>query len=397
MKMRSFSDLNPEGKHVLMRVDFNSPIDPGSGRLLDDKRIRGHLESIRALEDAALVLLTHQSRPGKKDFTTLEHHAKILEDLLGRPVEYVDGIFDGFTRNTVRDAEPGDVLLLENSRFYSEEYIEMPPDEASETHLVRRLAPLFDVYINDAFSAAHRSQPSLVGFPQKLTSYPGLLMERELDVLSGVSGMERPRVFSLGGAKVSDAFKVVENLVEDGEADRILLSGVIGNVFMMADGTEVGEPTRDYVEDHGHTHLVERAEELLSRYGDTIEIPTDVAVEVDGERAEVDVDELPVDRMLWDIGVETIARYTEFLRKAETTVVNGPAGVYEEELFTRGTIEVLRAASEARFSVAGGGDTAAAVNSFDIHGFDHVSSGGGASTAVLSGDELPAVDALEQK
>lgn len=396
MRPRSLSELNAAGKSVLVRVDFNSPIDPGRSRLLDDKRIRGHLPTIEALEDAVTVLLTHQSRPGKADFTTLEPHAERLERLLGRDVRYVDDVFGSTARSAVEDAEPGDVVLLENVRFYSEEYIEMPSDEAAETHLVQRLSPLFDAYVNDAFSAAHRSQPSLVGFPETLPSYAGRLLERELEVLGSIEEYGEPRVFSLGGAKAGDAFDVVRHVLEDdGIAESVLVSGVVGNIFLFAEDYDVGEPSRDYLEREGYMPLVDEAEDLLGSHEDRIETPRDVAVEVDGERVEAGVEELPVDSLASDIGVESIAHYSRVLEEAGTAVVNGPPGIYEEPLFERGTKELFTAAGRAETSIAGGGDTAAAIDALDVRGFTHVSSGGGASTMMLSGKDLPAVMALD--
>ena len=394
--MRSLDELNAAGKNVLVRVDFNSPVDPATGRILDDKRIRGHLDTVRRLanEGAVVVLLSHQSRPGRADFTTLETHAERLSRVLGRRVEYVDSVFGDGVDEAVESAEPGDVLLLENARFYSEEYIEMPPEEAADTHEVRRLAPLFDAYVNDAFSAAHRSQPSIVGFPRRLPAYAGELMEREIGVLGSLDEAPEPVVLSLGGAKVEDALGVVGNVAHNGAADRILLSGAVGNLFLVADGVDMGEGTAGFLEEKGFLELIDQARKLLDEHGELLRLPSDVAVEIDDERVEVGVDELPVEPPAFDIGIETVAEYAATLRDAGTAVVNGPPGVYEEDLFERGTKEVLSAAADAEYAVAGGGDTAAAIDSLDVAGFDHVSSGGGASTAMLSGDDLPGVEEL---
>lgn len=394
--MRSLDELNAAGKRVLVRVDFNSPVDPATGRILGDKRIRAHTDTIRRLADAGavVVLLSHQSRPGRADFTTLETHAERLSRVLGRDVKYVDAVFGERVSDAVSDAEPGDVVLLENVRFYSEEYIEMPPQEAAETHEVRRLAPLFDAYVNDAFSAAHRSQPSLVGFPRRLPAYAGELMEREVNVLGSFDEAPNPLVLSLGGAKVKDALGVVENVAENGTADRVLLSGAVGNLFLVAEDVDVGEGTTEFLREEGLLGLVEDAGELLEEHADLLETPDDVAVEMDGERVEVGVDELPIEEPAFDIGIETIAEFAATLRGAGTAVVNGPPGVYEEELFERGTQQLFSASVEAGYSVAGGGDTAAAIDSLGVTGFDHVSSGGGASTAMLSGDDLPGIEAL---
>lgn len=395
MKPRSLTELDPSGKHILLRVDFNSPIDPNTGRLLDDKRIRGHLPTVNALDDAALVLLSHQSRPGKADFTTLEPHAERLERLLDREVMYIDDIFGSRARDAVHELGEGEILLLENVRFYSEEYRELRPEEAAQTHIVSKLAPLFDAYVNDAFSAAHRSQASLIGFPEVLTSYAGKLMERELEVLGSIDEYDEPRVFSLGGAKAGDAFDVIHNVLNSGgAAEKVLVSGVVGNIFLLAEDYDPGEPTRDYLEREGYLSLVGEAEELLDNYGGKIETPLDVAVNIDGERVEAGIDEFPVNELASDIGVETIAHYSRVLEEAGTAIVNGPPGIYEEALFERGTEELFEAAGKAGTSIAGGGDTAAAIDSLDIRGYDHVSSGGGASTAMLSGKKLPAVEAL---
>jgi phosphoglycerate kinase len=195
---------------------------------------------------------------------------------------------------------------------------------------------------------------------------------------------------------VKDALGVVENVAENATADSVLLSGAVGNLFLVAEGVETGEGTTEFLREEGFLELVDDARELLEEYGDLLETPEDVAVEIDGERVEVGVEELPVEEPAFDIGIETVAEFAATLRDAGTAVVNGPPGVYEEELFERGTREILSASVEADYSVAGGGDTAAAIDSLGVTGFDHVSSGGGASTAMLSGDELPGVEALKE-
>jgi len=222
----TIDDFNVLGKTVLVRVDINSPVDPLTGLLLDDTRIRLHAETIAELADkgAKTVLIAHQSRPGKKDFTTLEQHAEALSKLLNRPVIYVDDIFGSNARASIKSLNNGDILLLENVRFYSEETLQREPAQQAETHMVSLLSPLVDLFINDAFAAAHRSQPSLVGFAVKIPSAAGRVMERELKALySAVSNVERPCVYVLGGVKVDDSIRVMENALEEASADYILM------------------------------------------------------------------------------------------------------------------------------------------------------------------------------
>lgn len=367
--MRRFQEA-PGGK-LLTRVDFNCPVDK-DGEPLDDTKIRRHVETVREMNESVAVLLSHQSRPGEDDFTTLEKHAEVFQNLLEKKVKYVDGLFSSETRRNIKNANPGEVILLENVRFYSEEYMSMSSKKAAETHLVRKLSPLFDAYINDAFSMAHRSQPSIVGFPETLPAYTGISMEKELEALD-MSNADRPIVFVLGGAKPKDTLRVIDAALSNKKADKILTSGVVGNLF--ADnlfGDKKGKP-----------------KDLLEKY-DSIEIPTDF-VSRDGSKVEFgNAEEKGV-----DIGMETINRYSEILEKAGTAVVNGPVGVYEEG-FDTGTRKIFDAATEANFSVAGGGDTSAAIKDLSIKGFDHISSGGKAFVSLLAGEKLPALEALKE-
>jgi phosphoglycerate kinase len=381
----------------MLRVDFNSPIDPSSNQILDDKRFREHLPTVQALEDARLVVLTHQSRPGKKDFTTLEAHAAKLERLLGRPVTYVEDIFGRCARDAIRSAKRGDVLMLENLRFAAEENLTLKPEEAKKTLLVRKLAAMADVYVNDAFGTAHRSQPSIVGLPQVLPSVAGLLMEKEVANLSRVfSGAPRPVTFVLGGTKVDDSIAVAQNVLERGTADKVIVVGVVGNVFLLAAGHEIGRPSTRLIEDLGYHDEIDKAKSLLESYRDRLALPHSVAVREDGERVEYLLNAVPEDAQVLDIGSDSIRSLTRTITDSGTVVVNGPAGLFEEEQFAVGTFELLRAASTVEFSVVGGGHSGAAIERLGLESeFTHISTGGGAAIEFLTGKKMPAIEALE--
>ncbi len=397
MDIGTLADAGKLKGTVLLRVDLNSPIDPSSNQILDDKRFREHLPTVQALEDARLVILTHQSRPGKKDYTTLEAHAAKFERLLGRPVTYVDDVFGRCARDAIRGAKRGDVLMLENLRFAAEENLTLKPEEAKKTILVRRLAAMADFYVNDAFGTSHRSQPSIVGLPLLLPSVAGLLMEKEVANLSRVfTGAPRPVTFVLGGTKVDDSIAVAENVLLRGTADRVIVVGVVGNVFLLAAGYDIGRPSARLIDDLGYRGEIERARDLLKTYRDRILMPHSVAVREDGGRAECPVDAVPEDAQVLDIGSESIDRLTEAVSASGTVVVNGPAGLFEEEQFAVGTFDLLRAASTVKFSVVGGGHSGAAIERLGIEDrFTHISTGGGAAIEFLTGKKMPALEALE--
>ncbi len=395
----TLSEVDERGKTVLLRLDLNSPIDPATSQILDDKRFREHLPTIQHLEGSRLVILAHQSRPGKKDFTTLEVHAEKLEKLLHRPVTYVDDIIGRQARDAVRGMRNGDVLMLENVRFNAEENLTVKPEEAVKTHLVRKLAAMADIFVNDAFGTAHRSQPTMVGLPLAMRSVAGLLMEKEVLTLSRVfSGAPRPVCFVLGGTKVDDSVAVAEHVLKTGIADQILAIGVVGNVFLLAKGLNIGRPSTQLIEQLKYTDEVEKARELLERYADQIVVPDYVAVrDGSGNRVEYPVGEVPEDAPVLDIGTDAILAMGDCLRRSGTIVFNGPAGVFEETAFAIGTHELLKVAGKAAFSVVGGGHTAAVIERMGIEReFTHISTGGGACIEFLTGKKLPAVGALER-
>jgi phosphoglycerate kinase len=393
--IRTLDDLDVEGVAVGVRIDINSPLSDNG--LADDARLRAHVETLTELLErgARVAILAHQGRPGDEDFETLAAHAKRLDELLSYPVEYLDATFSSAARERIAELGTGEAVVLENTRFYAEEYMEFEPERAADTHLVNGLAPALDVYVNDAFAAAHRSQPSLVGFPERLPGYAGRVMERELDVLEAIEETPTPRIYLLGGAKVGDSIGVARSVLERGLADRVLTAGLVGNVCLLASGAELGTASAEFIYDHGYWDEIDRAGELLDTY-DELRVPADVAIERDGERHEMSVTDLPqeTDTPAKDVGRETIAAYTEVIESAGTVILNGPAGVFEEEPFAHGTRELYEAATRAEYSVVGGGDTASAIRQLDIEGFNHVSTGGGASLALLAGDSLPAVEAL---
>ncbi len=393
----TMDDVKLDNKRVLVRVDFNSPMDP-SGNILDDKRIKSHLDTLRNLEDCRVVLMAHQSRAGKKDYTTLEAHARTATRLLRRDVTYIDDIFGSHARETIKSMMRGEILLLENTRFYAEENMTRTPADHAKSHMVKKLAPLFDLFINDAFAVSHRSHCSVVGFTEVLPSIAGLLMDREITALDkGMKGDEHPTVYSLGGTKADDSIKVTENVLRRGGADKILTSGVVATVFMMAAGIDVGEANRKFVEDQEYLEQIPIAAKLLAEYPGKIAMPVDVALNKNGERVEVAVSGLPTDLTIADIGLETIVDYSKELKEAKVTVMNGPAGIFEQEKFKLGTSELLKAAAESKYSIAGGGHSVAAIEQLGLEPkFSHVSMGGGASITYLSGEPLPGIEALKK-
>lgn len=398
MTIGTIRELGADGKTVLLRLDLNSPIDPTSNLILDDKRFREHIPTIKALAGSRVVIITHQSRPGKKDFTTLEAHAEKLEQLLGKPVTYVDSIFGRHAREAVHAMKIGDVVMLENVRFNAEENLTLKPEEAKKTHLVRKLSSMADVFVNDAFGTAHRSQPTIVGLPLAMRSAGGLLMEKEVFTLSKVfKGAPRPVCMVLGGTKVDDSIDVASNVLDKNIADTVIVIGVVANVFLLAAGYNIGNPSTQLIAQLKYQPEIDKAKEILARYKDRVILPQTVAVRENNHRVEYPVTKIPAETPVLDVGMDAITDFVGVLKKSGTVVFNGPAGLFEDADFATGTYEMLKAASRVEFSVVGGGHTAAVIEKMGLEGdFTHISTGGGACIEFLTGKVLPAVDALEQ-
>ncbi|WP_297521084.1 phosphoglycerate kinase [Thermococcus sp.] len=398
--MFRLADFNFHGRTVFLRADLNSPIE--KGRIISDARFRAVLPTVKhLLEDGAkLVIGTHQSKPYKGDYTTTEEHARILSELLGQEVEYVEDIFGRYAREKIKGLEPGEAIILENLRFAAEEIKYKPLEECERTFFVRKLAPLIDYVVNDAFAAAHRSQPSLVGFARLKPMAMGFLMEREIKALTRAYGTdERPRVYVLGGAKVEDSLRVAENVLRNGKADLILTGGLVGHVFTLAKGFYLGDSNIEFMERIGLLGLVDRAEKILDDFYPYVRTPVDFAIDYKGERLEIDLlsdekrlfDEHPI----LDIGSRTVEKYGDILKGARVIVANGPMGVFEREEFALGTVGVFKAIGESSgFSVVGGGHSIASIYRYNITGISHISTGGGAMLSFFSGEKLPVLEAL---
>ncbi len=399
----TMDDFSLGGKTVLVRVDINSPIDPGTGRILNDNRIRQHMVTLRDLRDSKVAILAHQGRPGKDDFVTMEAHAERLSYHLGREIRYVDSLFGKSAVEAIRATRPGDYILLENTRFYSEEVLlrDVDASEMASGHLVRTLAPLSDFFINDAFAAAHRAQPSLVGFSEVLPCLAGRVLEKEVSVLqSAFEGKARPRIAVLGGVKVEDTVAVARQMLARDGVDRILTTGAVANFFLWAGGRKLGKGYEEFLRKGvpDFDTVFSEAKGMLKKYPEHILVPVDVVTNVKGQRRAVAVDDLPVDYPIHDIGLDTIVQYLGEISDAKVIFLNGPVGVFEIEEFAVGTSEIfLGVARSQAFKIAGGGHTVTAIEQLGIsQQMDHISTGGGSLMYFLAGRPLPVLDALRR-
>lgn len=402
----TLDEFDVRGRTVLCRVDINQPVDRRTGTLKSTARIKACVPTLRELSDkgAKTVVLAHQGSDIEyKNFYTTRPHAEVLSQLLGRPVRFIDDVCGPSAREAIRSLKEGELLLLDNVRFCSEEQtlfeqsLCLTHEEQARTEVVRKLAPLADLYVCDAFAAAHRDQPSLCGFEQLLPSCMGRLFEQEYVAISSL--MEepaRPCVFVLGGAKVSDAFRMMGRVLELGSADRVLTGGLVANIMLTASGAQIGRGSIEYLKKTGNDQHVEAARALWARYPDRIVLPRDLAWLEGKERREAPLGSLPEDVTALDIGSLTATDYADIIRKAGTVFVNGPMGVFEQPPTEKGTRMVWDALGEtAGRTVVGGGDSIAATAKFNKTGLiDTICTGGGALIRFLTGEELPVVKAL---
>lgn len=405
--INTIDDFEFGGKTVLARFDLNSPYDRQKARFSSIKRIEAAVPTIKELSDkgSKLVILSHQGGDLEyHNFISTAYHREVLEDLLGMNIGFIDDVCGPAARGAIDDLRSGEVLLLDNVRYMAEEMtlfetkLRLSAEEQAKTIVVSKLSPHGDIYLCDAFAAAHRDQPTLVGFEMLLPSCMGRLFEKEYGTLSRImTSPERPVVFLLGGSKIEDAFNMMPVVLSKSIADKVLACGLLAQVFYMATGRFLGEASEKVIKDKKLDEYLPEAKRLYEKYKDKILLPLDFAF-VDKERHEVKVDQLPIKRPIEDIGSETISAYKEEVSNCRTVFVNGPAGVFENSLTQKGTKELLEhITSKDCFSVIGGGDSVAAVSKYGVaSGFSYICTGGGAMVRFLSGEVLPVVAALKE-
>jgi phosphoglycerate kinase len=404
--IRTLDEVEVQGRTVLCRVDINQPVDREKGTLKSINRIRACVPTIRELSDkgARVVLMAHQGSDIEyKNFYTTKPHAAVLQELLGREVQWIDDVCGPAARAKIAALRDGEILLLDNVRFVSEEQtlfeqkLRLSHEQQAKTLLVEKLAPLADLYVCDAFAAAHRDQPSLCGFEQVLPSAMGRLFEQEYCAVSQVMEQpDRPCVFVLGGAKISDAFLMMKTVLERGVADEILTGGLVANIFLMALGRPVGKGSEDFIMRSNYGEFVSKAAGLYREFGDRIVLPADLAWVEDGVRHEAVLTEIPAEAAAVDIGAETARVYREKILGAKTVFVNGPMGVFEQAPSEYGTKAVWQALADTEgYTVLGGGDSITATEKYGLTDrMGYICTGGGALIRFLSGEELPVVRAL---
>lgn len=406
--IKSIIGVDVKGKTVLFRPDINSPID-SSGKIVNRNRLEKTVPTLKYLSDggAKIAIIAHQGDTlDYQNLIPMREHAEILSELSGVKVDYIDDVAGDAAIAAIRNLKEGEAILLGNLRYLTEEVstfekdVKLTPQQMLNTYLVRRLGGEADIYVNDAFSAAHRNAPSMVAFEELMPSYAGPLFFKEYEALWRVMNCaEKPVVFVLGGAKISDAFGMMGKVLKDGVADKILTMGVTGVVMRLAEGKKIGKLYEEWLSDHDLTVFVDQAKELLRDYKDKFILPVDFAVEENGVRKEVNLDELPLDdKMFLDIGENSIAAFESAIAEAGTIFVNGPAGVYENPIFAEGTRRVWKAVAAAKgYSVIGGGDTVTAASKFvNVADINYVCTAGGAMVRFLSGKTLPLIRAMSK-
>ncbi|MBC8462728.1 phosphoglycerate kinase [Candidatus Bathyarchaeota archaeon] len=392
----TLDDLDVSCKTVFLRADINSPLDPASKRILDATRIEAITPTVRSLSEAKLIIGAHQSRPGKYDFTSLESHSKVLQMYLEKPVKYTDDIIGEEALDLIKGLRDGEVLMLNNVRMREEENLRAPVEELQSTEFVKTMSQYVDIFVNDAFAAAHRSQASLVGLSVNCPMAAGRLMESELSALNTVlSDPARPSVYVLGGTKVEDRIPVINRVLQDEIVDSILIGGLVADSFQMAKG-HMGIRYEEL--DEVGKEQVEVCREILDEYPGKIHLPMDVAMDVKGERVEVFIGSITEEKNIYDIGLNTIAQFSSIINKAGTVVAEGPLGMFERRGFDIGTKELLRGMARCKgYTVVGGGHMGGMTAMLGIRdSMSHVSTGGGAMLSMLAGETLPVVAALEK-
>ncbi|MDR3186629.1 MAG: phosphoglycerate kinase [Christensenellaceae bacterium] len=406
LTIKNIIGIDVRGKRVLFRPDINSPIDDKKN-IVNTNRLLKTVPTLKYLLDggAKLAIIAHQGDTlDYQNLIPLEEHAKILSELVGVKIDYIDDVCGDAAIEKIKKLNAGEAILLGNLRYLTEEIstferdVKLTSKDMESTYLVRRLRSLFDIYVNDAFSAAHRNAPSMTGFQHLMPSFAGPLFFKEYEMLSSVIfGATKPVVYLLGGAKISDAFSMMERVLTNKSADLILASGVTGIIMLIANEISIGSKYTKWLSDRDLLSFVGEGKELLHKFKDKFVLPLDLAYEKEGKREEISVIDLPLEQLFLDIGRETISNFQSIIEKAGTVISNGPMGVYENPHFECGTREVYKSLEKtSAFTLIGGGDTVSASKKYiDTKNINYVCTAGGAMVRFLSGKSLPLIEAYK--
>lgn len=396
--MKSLLNVELANKVCLTRVDFNCPLDDQK-KILDTTRIKAHAKTIKYISDhrGKPVVIAHQGRPSSADFSSLKEHSEKLQKILGPKyeVEFIAQTHGPEVEVLIKAMNEGEILVLENVRKLKSEMVNKIAEEHATDSYIRSLVSIGDIFVNDAFSAAHRSHMSMVGFPPELPSYAGLIMEREITNLQRVvDSPGKPCVFVMGGIKPEDSFKVAEHVLSQNIADYVLTGGGLSLILLKAQDYPLGDKNEAFLRHTGLLKFVNIARQLIKVFPKRIKAQSDLACLDDGRRIFA-LDDLPLPFRILDIGDKTIEEYTTLIESATTVVFNGPMGKFEEKGFENGTLAILRAMERSKgFSLAGGGHSASVIEKYVIKNLSYVSTSGGAMIRFLMGKELPAITAL---
>ncbi len=398
----SYKDVDLKGKKVLIRPDINSNIDVQNKSIRESPRIQALGKALEEFKESAVVIMAHQSRPGSKDFTSLKLHAEELKKYTDMPVNFVDDIFGEKAIQRIKDLKIGEVLVLENVRMWDTENKTFEDfSEAEKLEMIQALAPLFDYFIADAFGAAHRAQPSIIGWP-KLIAGPTVVKEFEY-MAKLLDNPEKPIAMLIGGAKAIDKYKAMKFNFENDRLDYALCAGLTAILIMEALGIHTGEPNKKAIE----KDLSKAKDDIIAtyeKYKQNIILPKDLIINDNGNRKNIEINDLEeYNAVTGDIGEETTKEFTNIMKKCKTIVANGPPGIFEEEIFRKGTKDMIAAMANSTIennslTVIGGGEMGTAAEMFGYADkVSFISTGGGAMLEILSGIEVPLVKALREK
>ena len=399
---KSYKDVNLKGKKVLMRVDINSPIDQEKKKIKESTRIKALVPALEELKDSAVVIMAHQGRPGDKDFSLLDLHYEEIKKLVKRPVKFVNEIFGEKAIQAIKAIKPGEILILENVRTWEPENKEFKDfKEAEKLEMIQKLAPLFDFIIVDAFGAAHRAQPSIIGWPKMLA---GPVTVKEFDYMSKVlQNPKKPYAMLIGGAKAIDKFNAMKYNLENNKIDYALVAGLTATLIFEGIGVATGEPNKKAIA-KDLEKVINDIKPLYAKYKDKIILPKDLVIDDKGKRKNIPVNEVgKLNVVTGDIGDKTIAEFKAIMNKCNTIVANGPPGIFEKEIFLQGTKEMVLTMVDVTkknkaLTIIGGGEMGAATEQLGMADkVSFISTGGGAMLEILSGKEVPLVKALKQK